>query len=874
MRLLLPLLGLASLARAGGTPPPEITTTTLPSGTELVPYFATLSATNGTPPVVWTEVRGFLETSAASTFAYSGTGQGWIGDDDCWGPVALPFPFPFFGSVYTNCYVDTKGVIRFDRCEPDWTPTEAELRTNPIIAALWGDWLTTLDGNPIEDIYLEAAPDSLLIRWQGEKFGGGSPVNFSATLHVDGRVVFRYGPGNQLGGIVGLSAGDDSNFVISPLSQSGSMENAEDRIFTPVESLPAGLVLSPHGEISGVPTLAVAGQFTVLVRDEQGRTDVATLPLTIDPNPNQRPVITDATPPEGSLGIPAGLETLFSVSASDPEGQPLAYTWTWNGQPVGSDTNLLAVMPGYAEAGEYVLECRVSDGVWTQQVFAAWSVTVLDDNDGDGLDNRTEIDLGRDPNDDSDGGGTALLAGRLLGAGEPIAGGEITLAGIGGAVYHQTITDDLGNYVVYDIQPGTYRVKAGAPGFADHWHAQATHFTNATPLQVEADASLLDFDFTLQPGESPAFLFVTSSPDGAEVLLNGHPTGQTTPTLVPVGEAVTEFDLERIPYLVTVRRSGSPDPTPRYVDTFEAQTTAVDFDLAGSSGALNVLTDPAGAEVYVDQADVLRGTSPVVVDNLAPGPHLVLVRRAGSLLPRLVVAQVTAGTTTALLLPLNDPAGGTAFTNTLVSVPAAAEVLVNYLPVGSATDATLGHLDSFERVRPTWNTTHTALQVRKTGFLPRAARYADTGRVDPFHFLLRADPTGPDLDGDGLPDAWEDAYGLNALPPGRSGAQDDADSDGLTNAEERRAGTSPVSAASRFASLPASGVLSGGFTYGFTFASVPGQYYRVERALQPADPYQVVIPTFLATGPETTVFVPLEGTEDAGFFRAVLLAPP
>jgi len=57
-------------------------------------------------------------------------------------------------------------------------------------------------------------------------------------------------------------------------------------------------------------------------------------------------------------------------------------------------------------------------------------------------------------------------------------------------------------------------------------------------------------------------------------------------------------------------------------------------------------------------------------------------------------------------------------------------------------------------------------------------------------FLMAA--SGVDSDGDGMPDNWEVAYGLN--PYSAADANQDSDGDGLTNWQEFQQGTNPTSA--------------------------------------------------------------------------------
>ena len=80
-----------------------------------------------------------------------------------------------------------------------------------------------------------------------------------------------------------------------------------------------------------------------------------------------------------------------------------------------------------------------------------------------------------------------------------------------------------------------------------------------------------------------------------------------------------------------------------------------------------------------------------------------------------------------------------------------------------------------------------------------------------------------DTDGDGIPDAWESANGLNPNDP-RDAALD-LDGDGQSNKAEYLAGTNPQSSASRLAASLVSTATPGQFAVRFT--AIAGKSYTV-----------------------------------------------
>lgn len=424
-----------------------ITTETMPDGVELEPYSKQMEATNGIAPYTWSIPDRYYEKFESNTFDNVGVAQGWSADDGVW-QLDLPFGFPFFGQQYSNCWVDSNGKINFGISNSNYVATETGLVASAAIAVLWDD-LRTDNGY---DIYVESTATSIMIRWHARYFNEGAPVNIAATLYKDGAIRLSYGNGDIIGGVIGISSGDGTRYLISGKSESGSMGNYDDILIRYGGVFPSGLELSADGLVSGVPTKAGTNLVTFMAEDINGIRATKTLTLVVKENSNQRPVIDYAVPSSGSFAVPEKSDKMFRVVAYDPEGSNLVYQWIWDGIDVG-EVNASCLITNTGVVGTRNLKCYVSDGFWTNQVFTQWDVVVVQDSDYDSIPDDWELNWGtnlvtlkRDGDYDGDG----LLDGeeRIAGTSPTNKSSVLALIELSGGTFEwQTVTGRL--YTVY-----------------------------------------------------------------------------------------------------------------------------------------------------------------------------------------------------------------------------------------------------------------------------------------------------------------------------------------------------------------------------------------------------------------------------------------
>ena len=174
-----------------------------------------------------------------------------------------------------------------------------------------------------------------------------------------------------------------------------------------------------------------------------------------------------------------------------------------------------------------------------------------------------------------------------------------------------------------------------------------------------------------RPAPREGLLIVSTNPPGARLFVDGVERGVTPVTVT----------LNVGPHSLELRGDGDPRLVPITMIAGAQMSQYIDLPKSAATlGQMQVRTEPAGARVSVD--GVARGTSPVMVGELSPGEHAVLLESDLGSVKQTVT--IEAGTTASLMVPLGAPAGAPVSGWIAVSAPADVQVFENTRLLGTS----------------------------------------------------------------------------------------------------------------------------------------------------------------------------------------------
>lgn len=227
------------------------------------------------------------------------------------------------------------------------------------------------------DSYLRVIPDA---DWSGSetiyisaKDGHNPQVSHPMTVTVTP----VNDPPRITGKLTGLEFDEDSTTVTSPISSvfndpdgDGLSYIVENMVhLKAIKNSDDTLTIEPQEDWNGYENLVIKasdGEFETVYDDT-----VRVRPI------NDEPTISDHYPSDWEQVEEGGSITL-SVTAVDPEGDRLTYTWEVDGTPNSIKSSSFNYEPEYGDSGEHTVLVKVSDG--TDQTSHAFRLIVIEGN--------------------------------------------------------------------------------------------------------------------------------------------------------------------------------------------------------------------------------------------------------------------------------------------------------------------------------------------------------------------------------------------------------------------------------------------------------------------------------------------------------------
>ncbi len=184
----------------------------------------------------------------------------------------------------------------------------------------------------------------------------------------------------------------------------------------------------------------------------------------------------------------------------------------------------------------------------------------------------------------------------------------------GAMVFIDNVAKGITPVTLTDTAIGTHQLLLRKTGFDDY--IRSILIEPATPVTIGATLSKSLPESTTPPSASTGSIAITSSPTGAMVFVDGIPRG-TTPVILP--------EIPTGNHLVILSFKGYDDWN-HTISVGSGQMAAINAELDATkeiTGSLAVITDPPGAEIYIDGN--FKGVSPVTIQGLSAGMHTILL---------------------------------------------------------------------------------------------------------------------------------------------------------------------------------------------------------------------------------------------------------
>jgi outer membrane protein OmpA-like peptidoglycan-associated protein len=114
-------------------------------------------------------------------------------------------------------------------------------------------------------------------------------------------------------------------------------------------------------EVRWNPGSSAPGSYTVTAKvdDNQGQSTSCSAEIHVEPRPNRPPTMTCSASP---ASVPAGDKSTITATASDPDNDPLTYTWSTSGGTISGTGSTVQLDTTGLKPGPYTVTGQVSDG--------------------------------------------------------------------------------------------------------------------------------------------------------------------------------------------------------------------------------------------------------------------------------------------------------------------------------------------------------------------------------------------------------------------------------------------------------------------------------------------------------------------------------